>query len=69
MELSDVVKVEELENYLKVNEYLALGWKLLAIYKTAYNTEPPGSNYQYPHYVLGWTDGEPCYPPTKEEPW
>lgn len=69
MELSDVVKVEELSNYSIVNEYLALGWKLLAFYATAYDTESPGSNHQYPHYVLGWVDGNPCYPPKDEMPW
>ena len=65
MEFADVVKVVELGDFKKVNQYLDLGWKLLTIYKTAYDNQTPGINYQYPHYVLGWTDGEPNYP---EEP-
>lgn len=63
MELCNVVKVEEMESYSKVNEYLALGWKLLAFYTTAYDAEGSGSNHQSPHYVLGWHEGEPVYPP------
>lgn len=62
MELTDVVKIEELRNFKEVNKYLDLGWKLLAFYKTAYDNEPPRIDYQYPNYVLGWVDGEPKYP-------
>lgn len=71
MECSDIRKVEVLTNPTKVNEFLALGWRLLNIYTTAYDTQPPGSNHQTLHYVIGWpfsfTIDEPPYPDTKSE--
>lgn len=62
MEFSDVVRIEEIADFNKANKFLDLGWKLLAFYKTVYDDRPPGINYQYPHHVLGWIDGEPEYP-------
>ena len=68
MKLSQVTKVEELKYSENVNQYLSLGWKLLDIYKTAADTFPPSSNHQTIHYVLGWLDGEPQYPPKDDWP-
>lgn len=62
MDLSKITKIETLQSPDAVNEYLALGWVLTAIYTTAYDTSYPGCNHQTPHYVLGWLDGEPRYP-------
>ena len=69
MELSDVVRVEELTHYVVVNDYLALGWKLLDIYKTAADYVLPASNHQTPHYILGWINGEPKYPEKDDPVW
>ena len=69
MGYSDIRKVEVLTNPSLVNEYLSLGWRLLNIYTTAYDTQPPGSNYQTANYVLGWPFRfermEPEYPGDK----
>lgn len=68
---SDIRKIEVLTHPTKVNEYLALGWRLLTIYTTAYDTQPPGSNHQTANYILGWPfsfeHDEPLYPETKFE--
>ena len=68
MDLYAVSKMEEMTDIKKVNQYLELGWKLLHIYSTAYDTRFPGANFQTAHYVIGWLDGEPQYPP-KEKEW
>jgi len=62
MNYSEVTKVVELQSQNEVNKYLDLGWKLLEIYKTTYDTCGPGANHQTAHFVLGWTGGEPKYP-------
>lgn len=71
MEYSDIRKVEVLTNPSIVNEYLSLGWRLLNIHTTAYDTQPPGSNHQTVHYALGWPMSfehlDPVYPKTKSE--
>lgn len=71
MNYSDVEKIEVLTDYQLVNEYLSLGWTLLAIYTTACDTQPPGINHQTANYVLGWRfrfeREEPVYPNSKSE--
>ena len=66
MGYSDIRKIEVLTNPSVVNKYLSLGWRLLNIYTTAYDTQPPGSNHQTANYVLGWPVSfehmEPEYP-------
>lgn len=66
MGYSDIRKIEVLTNPSEVNEFLAIGWRLLNIYTTAYDTQLPGSNHQTVHFVLGWPSSfehmEPEYP-------
>lgn len=62
MDLSSVTKIDVQENSDLVNEYLALGWKLLSLYATSYDTGYPGCNHQTQHYVLGWFGDDPQYP-------
>ena len=69
MNYSDVVKVEVFTDYKTVNEYLNLGWTLLSIYTTAYDTQQPGCNHQTANYILGWKYSlereYPVYPNSK----
>lgn len=69
MEYSQISKVVVLKKVSDVNEYLDLGWILLNVYLTAYDTQPPGSNHQTANYVLGWQSGfppeEPKYPESR----
>lgn len=70
MELSEITKVVDLTSNKDANEYLALGWKTIGFYTTAY-ADFPGST-QTPHYVLGWAGDDPQYPEKPEEtnvPW
>lgn len=71
MEYSNITKIEVLTNPSRVNEFLALGWRLLRVYTTAYDTQPPGSNHQTANYILGWPfsfeHDEPLYPEAKSE--
>ena len=67
MNLMDVTQVTELASTTDVNKYLALGWKLVNIYTTAYDTTPPGCHHQTSHYVLVWHGENPQYPPNKYE--
>lgn len=71
MEYSDIRKIEVVTNPSKANEFLDIGWLLLNIYTTAYDTQPPGSNHQTANYVLGWpfsfVHDKPQYPGTKSE--
>lgn len=62
MEISDVVKIEEVTDRYTANKYIELGWKLLHIYTTGYDSKPPMVYHQTPHFILGWTNGEPVYP-------
>lgn len=67
MELSAVTKIVELTEQQEVNKYLELGWKILHIYSTSYDTQYPGCNHQTAHYVMGWTDGEAKFPPKTDD--
>ena len=67
MDFMDVTQVIELTSAADVNKHLALGWKLVNVYTTAYDTMPPGCYHQTSHYVLAWTGENPQYPPSKYE--
>lgn len=62
MDFSDVTKIIELHSCDDVNKHIAVGWKLLDIYNTAYDVAYPGCNHQNAHFILGWTTGTPTYP-------
>ena len=62
VDYSKITRIEDLDDAGTANEYLALGWVVLQIYTTAYDTEPPRCFHQKAHYVMGWFDGEPTYP-------
>lgn len=68
MEFIDVAKVVEVEQTDRADQYIGLGWKLLRLYTTAYDTEGPRVYHQTPHFILGWPTegGEPKFP---EIPW
>ncbi len=63
MEFTEITKMEEFTSLETVNKYLALGWKVVNIYTTAYDTQYPGCVHQTTHYVLAWLGGVPQYPP------
>lgn len=69
MEMAEITRLEELTSIKDANAYLALGWKLLTHYTTAYDTEPPRCNHQTAHYVMAWSGAEPKYPPAPEHPY
>jgi len=62
IELSGICKVYEHYTYQTVNQYLAIGWKLLFVGQMN-DTETQG-----PIYVVGWDSmaGEPKEPYSKE---
>lgn len=62
MKLSEISKVEELTSHADLNEYLALGWKVMGFYTTCYDDYGPAANQQTPHYVVAWCGDEPKYP-------
>lgn len=62
MDYEKIKRVETLNCADRVNDYLALGWHIVTVYVTAYDVQPPGSNNQIVHFVMGWTEGEPKYP-------
>lgn len=65
MELAEITQVAELTRVQDVNKYLDLGWHIIKVYTTAYDTEGPGCNHQSVHFVMAWTGADPQYP---EEP-
>ena len=70
MELYEVSKVAVLDCQNEVNEYLALGWKIITVYKTSYTGLPDST--QTPHFIMGWVGVDPKYPEKPEEtslPW
>ena len=64
MTFLDITKISETDDLTEVNVYLELGWKLLHIYETTYETDDPNVHNQVPHFILGWPKGatEPPYP-------
>lgn len=68
MELTDITRVETLCDLGKVNEYLALGWKIINHYTTCYDTVAPGYNHQTLHYALAWFGPDPQFPPKPTYP-
>ena len=67
MELKDIIKLESFSSEETANKYLDLGWKIVNIYNTAYDTQPPGCAHQTPHYVVAWFGENPTYPPKDPE--
>lgn len=64
MTLLDITKISETDDLTEVNAYLELGWKLLHIYETTYETDDPNVHNQSPNFILGWPKGttDPLYP-------
>lgn len=65
MELSEITKVADLSSADELNRYLAIGWKLINTYTSAYDTQYPGCNHQTIHYVIGWSGSDPEYPESR----
>ncbi|HCF1785604.1 MULTISPECIES: hypothetical protein [Pseudomonas] len=53
--ISDVKKVREVFDWVRVNEHLARGWVLLSISTGQDDVKSPAVRY-----ILGWTKGEPA---------
>ncbi|MCC4281905.1 hypothetical protein ACPG8G_31585 (plasmid) [Pseudomonas aeruginosa] len=53
--ISDVKKVREVFDWVRVNEHLARGWVLLSIAEGQDDQKSP-----VVRYILGWTKGEPA---------
>lgn len=67
MESIDVSKVIELDRTEDADEHIEIGWKLLELYTTCYDTIGPLIKHQTPHFILGWPSdsGEPKFPKSK----
>lgn len=66
MELTEITRLEEFTSIELANKYLELGWKVVQVYTTAYDTEPPRCAHQTAHYVLAWFGENPrCLEPEK----
>lgn len=65
MKLTEITKLEEFTSIDKVNKHLEIGWKVVQLYTTAYDTEPPRCAHQTAHYVLAWFGENPQYPPSE----
>lgn len=70
MEHMDVSRVVEVRSADAADKHLAIGWKILTVYTTTYDTVGPLIANQTPHFVLGWPDegGEPQFP-SAEDRW